>query len=278
MTDRPLAPGLYVAATPIGNLGDVSRRLAETLAGVDVVLCEDTRISGRLLQNLGVEARLRPYHDHNGATVRPGILAALKDGAKIALISDAGTPLISDPGYKLVAEARDQGTDIFSVPGPCAAIAALSIAGVPTDRFSFLGFLPPKQGARQNALKAVADRQETLVFYETGPRLGKMLSDVRDVLGDRPVQVARELTKLHEEVTSGMASALAAQYMDAPPKGEIVVVLPPADAPRITDSEVDDLMAEALQTLSLKDAAASVADRTGRKKRDLYQAWLDRPR
>lgn len=278
MTATSLAPGLYVAATPIGNLGDVSRRLADTLAGADEVLCEDSRVSGRLLSALGIEAKLKPYHDHNGAQVRPGILAALADGARIALISDAGTPLISDPGYKLVAEARAQGTAIFAVPGPCAAIAALSIAGAPTDRFSFLGFLPPKQGARQRALSEVKARAETLVFYETGPRLGKMLADVAEVMGDRPVLIARELTKLHEETVAGTAAELAARYAEAPPKGEIVVVLP-AQAPAAPDdADVDALMEEALTRLSLKDAAEEVAAMTGRRKRELYQAWLDRNR
>lgn len=276
MDPRALAPGLYVAATPIGNLGDVSRRLAETLAGVDEVLCEDSRVSGRLLQALGIEARLRPYHDHNGAEVRPGILARLKDGARIALISDAGTPLISDPGYKLVAEARAQGTPIFTVPGPSAVIAALSIAGVPTDRFSFLGFAPPKQGARQSLLRDVLAREETLVFYETGPRLSKMLRDVTEVMGERPVLIARELTKLHEEVIGGSSQELAEQFEESPPKGEIVVILPPARAPQPTEEDVDRMMEDALLTLSLKDAAEAVAKKTGRRKRDLYQAWLGR--
>ncbi|WP_370335629.1 16S rRNA (cytidine(1402)-2'-O)-methyltransferase [Parvularcula marina] len=278
MTDFSLAPGLYVAATPIGNLGDVTKRLADTLAAADEVLCEDTRISGRLMQALGITAKLRPYHDHNGPQVRPGILAALKDGARIALISDAGTPLISDPGYKLVAEARAQGIQVYTVPGPCAAIAALSIAGVPTDRFSFLGFAPAKQGARQSLLREVMMREETLVFYETGPRLSKMLRDVTEVMGDRPVLIARELTKLHEEVVPGTATSLADIYESQPPKGEIVVVLPPAAAPQPTEEDIDRLMEEALKTLSLKDASEEVAKKTGRSKRDLYQAWLGRTR
>lgn len=278
MSDHPLAPGLYVAATPIGNLGDVTRRLTETLAAADEVLCEDSRVSGRLMQALGLDVKLRAYHDHNGAAVRPGILKALADGARIVLISDAGTPLISDPGYKLVAEARAQGTRVYAVPGPCAAIAALSIAGAPTDKFSFLGFLPPKQGARQKALYDVASRTETLVFYETGPRLGKMLADVVTILGDRPVVIARELTKLHEEAIDGMAAALAETYTDHPPKGEIVVILPAHTPEGASEADVDALMAEALGRLSLKDAAHEVAQKTGRKKRDLYQAWLDRMR
>lgn len=274
MSKTPLAPGLYVAATPIGNLGDISSRLADTLTDADAVLCEDTRVSGRLLQALGIEAKLRPYHDYNGAAVRPGLLTELEGGASFALISDAGTPLISDPGYKLVSEARKKGISVFSVPGPCAAIAALSIAGAPTDRFSFLGFLPPKSGARQNALKEIADRSETLVFYETGPRLGKMLRDIETTLGDRPVVIARELTKLHEETVEGSATDLAVRYEAAPPKGEIVVILPAHLPAAPSSEEVDSMMQEALRRLSLKDASEEVAAKTGRKKRELYQAWL----
>lgn len=276
MQTATLLPGLYVAATPIGNLGDISHRLRDILSSVDEVLCEDTRISGRLLQAMDIKARLRPYHDHNGAEVRPAILSALKDGARLALISDAGTPLISDPGYKLVAEARAQGTAVFAVPGPSAVIAALSIAGVPTDRFSFLGFLPPKEGPRQKTLSEIAGRSETLVFYETGPRLGRMLADVTKVMGNRPALIARELTKLHEEVVDGSSEDLSQRYITTPPKGEIVVILPPHQPAAPSDEEVEAMMAEALQTRSLKDASELVASKTGRKKRELYQAWLHR--
>lgn len=272
---RPLGPGLYVAATPIGNLGDVSRRLEAVLAGVDVVLCEDTRVTGRLLSLLGISARMRNYHDHNGDAVRPGIIAELAAGGRFALVSDAGTPLISDPGFKLVRAARAAGVAVIAVPGPCAAIAALQIAGAPTDRFSFQGFLPPRGGPRQRRLASLIDRDETLVFYETGPRLGDMLADVAAVLGDRPVMVARELTKLHEEMVEGAAAALAARFTEAPPRGEIVVILPavPPAAPTLADAAA--LMAEALTTMSLKDAAAAVAAQTGLSRRALYQAHLD---
>lgn len=273
MENRSLAPGLYVAATPIGNLGDVSARLRSTLAAADGVLCEDTRVTGKLLKALGVDAPLRPYHDHNGAAVRPRILEDLSAGKALVLVSDAGTPLIADPGFKLVKEAREAGISVFSVPGPSAVVAALSIAGVPTDHFSFHGFLPPKSAARQSRLAALKDRDETLIFYETGPRLGAALADLVTAMGDVPVVVARELTKLHEEVVSDVAQTLADRYQDTPPKGEIVLIIPPRAPTEWSDEAVGSLMAEALETMSLKDASASVALQTGRKKRDLYQAW-----
>ena len=276
MPDIALAPGLYIAATPIGHLGDVTDRLRQVLTQADRVLCEDTRATGKLLAALGLRAKaLTPYHDHNGAAARPVILDALANGEAIALVSDAGTPLIADPGYKLVKEARAHGHAIFAVPGPCAAIAALSIAGVPTDRFSFQGFLPPKSAARQRRLATLRGRDETLIFYETGPRLAATLSDMVTTLGDGPVQIARELTKLHEETVDGHLSALAAQYHDTPPKGEIVIILPPQAAAPMTLEDADPLMQTALATMSLKDASAHVAAETGLKKRDLYQRWRD---
>lgn len=277
MEEERLSPGLYVAATPIGHLGDVSRRLIATLAGVDEILCEDTRVSAKLLQAIGVKTRMRPYHDHNGAAARPGIIAALEDGAALALISDAGTPLISDPGMKLVRDARAAGVPVIPIPGPTAVTTALSISGAPTDRFSFLGFLPPKTAARRKALEEVRNRGETLVFYETAPRLAKSLEDIGAVFGaNQPVQIARELTKRYEEMVDGSAAALAARYADAPPKGELVVILPPGTKPALSEDEVDRMMEEALKTHSLKDAAALVADTTGGRRRDLYQRWLTR--
>jgi 16S rRNA (cytidine1402-2'-O)-methyltransferase len=276
MHENALQAGLYVAATPIGNLGDVSARLKAVLAAADLVLCEDTRVAGKLLQALGIKRPLRPYHDHNGAQVRPGILDELATGKAYALISDAGTPLIADPGFKLVREARARGIAVFAVPGPCAAIAALSIAGVPSDRFSFQGFLPPRSGARQTRLAQLRDRDETLIFYETGPRLAAMLADIATVFGDAQVVIGRELTKLHEEVVEGAATDLAARYAEATPRGEIVVIVSPAERAAADIGDADTLMREALATQSLKDAAAAVAARTGLKKRDLYQRWRER--
>ncbi|MEM6648737.1 MAG: 16S rRNA (cytidine(1402)-2'-O)-methyltransferase [Pseudomonadota bacterium] len=269
-----LAPGLYVAATPIGNLGDMSARLEEVLAQVDLVLCEDTRVTGRLLQALSIKTKTKPYHDHNGQAVRPAILEALSAGGTMALVSDAGTPLIADPGYKLVQEARQAGIPIFAIPGPCALIAALSIAGVPTDRFSFQGFLPAKQGARQTHLKELIGRTETLIFYETGPRLSASLADIAHILGDIPVIIARELTKHYEEVVEGSATPLSNRYKDNPPKGEIVLILPAREGALPSLEEADPLMDQALKTMRLKEAAAHVATETGLKKRDLYQRWL----
>ncbi|WOI53523.1 16S rRNA (cytidine(1402)-2'-O)-methyltransferase [Parvularcula sp. LCG005] len=278
MTDNALAPGLYVAATPIGNLGDITRRLQQTLAAADEILCEDTRVTGKLLQALGIKTKMRAYHDHNGAAVRPQVLDAIEAGGALALVSDAGTPLIADPGFKLVREARERGLTVVAIPGPCAAIAALSIAGVPTDRFSFQGFLPPKSGARRTRLNALSSRGETLVFYETGPRIADCLRDIAATLGDGPVLIARELTKLHEEVVEGDALSLADRYDETAPKGEIVLIVPARADVAMGDADVDRLMAEALETMSLKDASAHVASVTGRKKRDLYQRWLDQDR
>ncbi|ADM08665.1 tetrapyrrole methylase family protein [Parvularcula bermudensis HTCC2503] len=277
-TARLLAPGLYVAATPIGHLGDISQRLRETLASADLILCEDTRVAGRLLQAMAIDGvPLRRYDDHTGEQVRPLVLSRLAAGEALVLISDAGTPLISDPGYKLVRAARDAGAAVMTVPGPCAAIAALSIAGVPTDSFTFRGFPPAKAGARQRLIDRLAATEETQIFYETGPRLAGFLTEIAARLGDDcPVVIARELTKRYEEVVDGAAAALAKRYADAPPKGEIVVILPPQPPIEITEEEVEARMAKALQSLSLKDAAAEVAAATGRKRRDLYQAWRDR--
>lgn len=274
MTSLP--PGLHVAATPIGNLKDVSTRLREALAEADLVLCEDTRVTGKLLASLGIKASLRPYHDHNGEKARPEILKDLEAGKKIVLVSDAGTPLIADPGYKLVHAARAANISVYTLPGPSALTAALSIAGVPTDAFGFAGFVPTRAGARRDKLKRFLDRGETAIFYETGPRLGTTLGEIANLFGDVEVVIARELTKLHEEVVSGTAAVLSKQYTASPPKGEIVLIVPPLAAPLASDAEVDAMMETALKTMRLKEASAHVADRTGRKKRDLYQAWRDR--
>ena len=266
----PLAPGLYVAATPIGNLGDASRRLLDVLDRADGVLCEDSRVTGKLLSAFGIRAPMTAYHDHNADALRPRVLARLAAGEALALVSDAGTPLVSDPGFKLVRDARSAGHAVHAVPGPCAPIAALMVSGAPTDRFGFHGFLPKGQ-RRRAALAALAGRDETLVFFETAPRLAGALADVAATLGPRTVSVARELTKRYEEVVTGEASALAERYEGAPPKGEIVLVVhPPGEAAPPGEAEVDAALREALREHRVKDAAALVAEATGLPRRDLY--------
>ena len=218
-----LSPGLYIVATPIGNLGDLSPRAAHVLAHVNVIAAEDTRVTARLLHHIGVKRPMLPYHDHNADAVRPALIARLATES-VALVSDAGTPLISDPGYKLVRDAREAGHLVVTIPGPCAAIAALTLAGLPTDRFLFMGFLPAKAGARTAAIAEVATLRATLIVYESGPRLAATLAALAETLGNRDAAVAREITKHFEEAVTGTLSALAARYADAPPKGEIVKI------------------------------------------------------
>ncbi|MEW6122980.1 MAG: 16S rRNA (cytidine(1402)-2'-O)-methyltransferase [Pseudomonadota bacterium] len=271
---RP-APGLHVVATPIGNLGDISVRALETLAGADVIACEDTRMTRRLTDRYGIEAPLIPYHDHNGASMRPRILARLAAGDAVALVSDAGTPLVSDPGFKLVVEAAEAGYRIHPIPGPSALLAALVAAGLPTDRFLFDGFLPAKEGQRRNRIVELKAIPATLVLYETGPRLPESLADLADVLGPRPAAVCRELTKAFEEVRRADLSALAAHYAAAgAPKGEIVLVIGPPQEVAAEDEDVDTALARALADHSLKDAVAAVAGATGRPKREVYARAL----
>ena len=258
-----MPPGLYVVATPIGNLGDLSPRAAETLRRANRILAEDKRVSAKLLAHAGATAPMSVYHDHTGETEREAIVARLGSEA-IALICDAGTPLISDPGYKLVRSARAAGHAVHTVPGPCAAIAALTLAGLPTDRFLFAGFLPPKAKARSGAIAEFAAIRATLVFYESGPRLGGTLEALAAQLGARDAAVAREISKLHEECVTGTLSELAERYTDAPPKGEIVIVVgPPAAGDAPTESDLDSALAEALARLSPSRAAAEVAERLG---------------
>ena len=272
--DPPLSPGLYIVATPIGNLGELSPRAADILARVDAIAVEDSRVTARLLRHIGVKRPMIPYHDHNAAHVRPQILARLGAQA-IALVSDAGTPLISDPGFKLVREARAQGHDVTTVSGPCAAIAALTLAGLPTDRFLFAGFLAARDGARRQELAELAGIRATLVFYESGQRLGASLSAMAGVLGDREAAVARELTKKFEEVATGRLSDLAARYAETPPKGEIVVVVgPPEAAPAASADDIDGLLHERLATLGVKDAAAEVAAITNQPRKAIYARAL----
>ncbi|SNT67972.1 16S rRNA (cytidine1402-2'-O)-methyltransferase [Amphiplicatus metriothermophilus] len=271
-----LDPGLYVAATPIGNLADVTFRVVEALKAADLILCEDTRRTAKLCAAYGIETPRAPYHEHNAARVLPGVIEKLKAGARVCLVSDAGTPLISDPGYRLVRAARDAGVTVIPLPGPSAAVAALSVAGAPTDRFLFAGFPPAKAAARRRFFEGLAAIDATLVFYESPARLAESLAAMAAAFGDRPAAVARELTKLHEEVREGRLAALAADYAEAPPKGEIAVVVhPPAQAELRDDSvDVDALLCEALERMSLKDAATSVAAASGRARKEVYARAL----
>jgi 16S rRNA (cytidine1402-2'-O)-methyltransferase len=271
-----LEPGLYVAATPIGNLGDITLRALECLAGADVIACEDTRVTRRLLDRYGITTPLTPYHEHNAAAARPKLIAQLAAGDAIALVSDAGTPLISDPGYKLVRAARDAGLPVTALPGPSAVLAALNLAALPTDRFFFEGFLPAKEGQRRARIAELAHMPATLVFFESGPRLSAGLADLAAGLGAREAAVCRELTKLHEEVRRGDLVALAAEYAaGAETRGEIVlVVAPPSAAEQHRTGDVDDLLRRAIARGSLKDAVGEVAMATGRPRREVYERAL----
>jgi 16S rRNA (cytidine1402-2'-O)-methyltransferase len=267
----PLAPGLYIVATPIGNLSDLSPRAAAVLAAADAIAVEDSRVTAKLLHHIGEKRPMLPYHDHNADRVRPGLIARMQSEA-IALVSDAGTPLISDPGYKLVRDARAAGIAVTTVPGPSALIAALTLSGLPTDRFLFVGFLPPKPGARAAAIAEVAGVRATLLFYESGPRLGAALAALLEGLGDREAAVAREITKKFEETATGTLSQLAVRYAEAPPKGEIVVVVgPPGEAVPAGEAEIDAALAEAMTRLSPSRAAAEVAERLGLPRRQVYE-------
>ncbi|NTS64940.1 16S rRNA (cytidine(1402)-2'-O)-methyltransferase [Sphingomonas sp. HHU CXW] len=272
---EPLSPGLYIVATPIGNLGDLSPRAADILARADAVAVEDTRVTAGLLRHIGVKRPMLPYHDHNAEGMRPQLIARMATEA-IALVSDAGTPLISDPGYKLVRDARAAGHSVVTIPGPCAAIAALTLAALPTDRFFFLGFLPPKQHARAEAIAEVAAVRATLILYESGPRLSACLSALAEGLGDREAAVAREITKKFEEAVTGRLSTLAQRYAEAPPKGEIVVVVaPPEPAAPPSEADADTALAEALTRLPAAKAAGEVARALGLDRRTLYARALE---
>lgn len=275
MTER-LPPGLYVVATPIGNLGDLSPRAADTLRSCDLLLVEDTRVTARLLAHIGAKVPMRRYDDHSSEADRDAIVAKLGDQA-VALVSDAGTPLISDPGYKLVRAARSAGREVRTIPGPSAAIAALTLSGLPTDRFLFAGFLPAKEKARGDAIAELTAVQATLVFYESGPRLGAALAALAKGFGDRDAAVAREITKLHEECVTGTLRELAGRYADAPPKGEIVIVVgPPAEPKAASDSDVDSALDEALTRLPPSRAAAEIAERLGLPRKRVYARALER--
>jgi 16S rRNA (cytidine1402-2'-O)-methyltransferase len=270
-----LEPGLYLVATPIGNLGDITLRALEILAGADVIACEDTRVSRRLTERYGIDRPLTPYHEHNAAEARPKLLARLAEGQSVALVSDAGTPLISDPGYKLARAAQDAGYTVTAVPGASSVLAALNVAGLPTDRFFFEGFLPAKQTARQKRIAALTAMPATLVLFESGQRLAAALADLAEGFGARAASVCRELTKLHEEVRHGDLATLARDYAQgAETRGEIVIVVaPPAAEAGAVD--VDALLRRALSRVSLKDAVGEVALASGRPRREVYQRALE---
>lgn len=277
MSER-LPPGLHIVATPIGNLGDLSQRAADTLRNADRILAEDTRVTAKLLRHIGAKVPMSRYDDHSSDDERSAILAQLGDTA-IALVSDAGTPLISDPGYKLVRAARAAGHAVHTVPGPSAVVAALTLAGLPTDRFLFLGFLPAKEKARAEAIVAIAQVQATLVLYESGPRLGDTLSALATQLPRRDGAVIREISKLHEESVTGTLGELAARYADESPKGEIVIVVGPPPPPEAaSDEDLDAALDEALQHLSPSRAAAEVAERLGIPRKRAYARALERSR
>jgi 16S rRNA (cytidine1402-2'-O)-methyltransferase len=278
MEAEPLAPGLHIVATPIGNLKDISFRALATLAAADAVLAEDTRTSKTLLAHYGIATPLLPYHEHNAAQMRPKILEKLRQGGRLALISDAGTPLVSDPGYKLVAELVAEGLPVTGIPGPSAVLAALVLAGLPTDRFFFEGFLPPKAAARKARLTELAAIPGTLVFFESPRRLAEMLSDAAAVLGARSGAVARELTKYYETVRRGALPELAAHYAEAEEaRGEIVVVIGPPDAAAAAaqGDTLDEALRAALAKVSLKEAVAQVAAASGQPRRVVYARALE---
>ena len=273
-----LDAGLYIVATPIGNARDITLRALDVLTSADVVLCEDTRITGKLFSLHGLATPLLAYHEHNGAKMRPKILKRLSAGHAVALVSDAGTPLISDPGYQLVSAAQAAGHDVMTVPGPSSPVAALSISGMPSDRFFFAGFLPPKSKARQNSLSELSDIPATLVLFESARRLAALLADIVTVMGDREVAICRELTKKFEEVRRGPATALAAHYADAgPPKGELVIIVRGRGAQEhLWDRDaVMEALAEHLSASGTRDAADAVAALSGWRRRAVYQLALE---
>jgi 16S rRNA (cytidine1402-2'-O)-methyltransferase len=269
------APGLHIVATPIGNLADITLRALEVLAGADVIACEDTRVTRKLVDRYGIATPLTPYHEHNAAEARPKLLARLAAKQAVALVSDAGTPLISDPGYKLVREAREADHAVTVLPGASSVLAALSVAALPTDRFFFEGFLPVKQAARQKRLSTLANIPATLVLFESGPRLSAALTDLATIFGARAAATCRELTKLHEEVRRGDLETLSRDYAGgAETRGEfVIVVAPPANIDERTD-DIDALLMQALTRVSVKEAVGEVALVTGRPRREVYQRAL----
>ena len=270
-------PGLYLVATPIGHLGDITLRALETLAGVDIIACEDTRITRRLTERYAISAQLKPYHEHNAVLARPKILERLARGASIALVSDAGTPLISDPGFKLVREVCAAGHAVIAVPGASAVLTALSVAALPTDRFFFEGFLPAKEGARRTRLTELAKVDATLVMFESGNRVQDTLADLADIMGARDAAICRELTKMHEDIKRAPLSELARDAGTLETRGEFVLVVgpPPADTLVMTADDLDDLLRSSLQRDSVKDSVAHAVELSGRPRREVYARALE---
>jgi len=275
LSDKPLEPGLYIVSTPIGNLRDITLRALDTLAGADMVLCEDTRVTGKLMHAYGLKQKLIRYDEHEAEQVRPRVLAALAEGAKVALVSDAGTPLVSDPGYRLVLAAAEAGHRIYPIPGASALLAGLAGAGLPTDRFLFAGFPPPKSAGRRALFEALRPIRATLIFYEGISRTADCLADMAAVFGERRAVVARELTKLHETILRGSLPALAVDPRLQDPKGEIVILVAPGEEEAATLQDADIALTEALKRMGPSDAASEVAKALGLNRRDLYRRALD---
>ena len=277
LTAPKAAPGLYLVATPIGNLGDITLRALETLAGVDLIACEDTRITRRLTERYAVEVPLTPYHEHNAAAARPKILQQLAEGISIALVSDAGTPLVSDPGFKLVREVCTAGHSVTALPGPSSVLAALSVAALPTDRFFFEGFLPAKEAARRKRLAELARIDATLVLFESGGRLADTLRDLAEAMGQRDAAICRELTKLHEDIRRAPIAELAKSLDQLETRGEFVLVIgpPPAGAQVMQNDELDGLLRDRLKHDSVKDAVAHAVELSGRPRREVYARALE---
>ncbi len=275
LDDAPLAPGLYVVATPIGNLRDITLRALDVLASADLVLAEDTRVAGKLLSAYGLSAKLERHDDHAAQRSLPKAMAALADGKRVALVSDAGTPLVSDPGYQLVRDAAAAGYPVFPIPGASAVLAGLSAAGLPTDRFLFAGFPPPKSAARRTFFEELSPLRATLVFFEGGSRLAASLADMAAVFGPREAVVCRELTKLYETLYRGPLPSLAADPKLDAPKGEIVILVGPGHEVQATAGDIDTALADALQRLRPAEAAAEVAKQLGLSRRDVYQRAME---
>ncbi|HLX15163.1 MAG TPA: 16S rRNA (cytidine(1402)-2'-O)-methyltransferase [Bradyrhizobium sp.] len=277
LTAAKPVPGLYLVATPIGNLGDITLRALETLAGVDIIACEDTRITRRLTERYSIAAQLKPYHEHNAALVRPKLLERLAEGASIALVSDAGTPLISDPGFKLVREVCAAGHRVVALPGPSSVLAALSVAALPTDRFYFEGFLPPKAAARRARLAELSRIDATLVMFESGNRVQETLADLAEIMGARDAAICREMTKLHEEISRAPLAELAQSAASLETRGEFVLVVAPAPAggQAMSADALDDLLRNRLERDSVKDAVAHAVELSGRPRREIYARALE---
>src|SRR6266436_1786208 len=277
LTASKPVPGLYLVATPIGNLGDITLRALETLAGVDIIACEDTRITRRLTERYAISAQLKPYHEHNAALVRPKILERLAQGASVALVSDAGTPLISDPGFKLVREVCAAGHQVIALPGPSSVLSALSVAALPTDRFFFEGFLPAKETARRARLVELKRIDATLVMFESGNRVQDTLRDLADIMGSRDAAICREMTKMHEDIRRAPLAQLAHAAGTLETRGEFVLVIgpPPAGAQVMAERELDELLRSSLKRESVKDAVAQAVEVSGRPRRAIYARALE---